>query len=394
MKIQYWLYKIGVETELHTDASSQGFGAILLQKDNGDQKFHLVYYASWKTTDAESRYTSYKLEVLAIIKSLSEFRVYLLGISFKIVTDCQAFSLTMKKKNLWVRVARWALLLEEFDYAIEYRPGRAMRHVDALSRNPLQVMLVEDDSNGLLARIAIAQHEDDDLKWLFEAVTANVCADFVLQHMLYKKYNDDLLSVILRGMQRDIIKQIHDKGHFAVRKVEQILRKEYWFSRMREKIEKVIRNCVACILADRKHGKQEGFLRPLPKGNAPLEVFHIDYLGPIPSTKKSYAHLLDVVDSFTKFTWLYPTKSTTAEEAITRLKKQAVLFGNPRRIIPDRGAAFTSHAFRDYCLNENVEHVLVTAGVPRLNGQVERINRIVIPILTKLTALNPRDWCK
>ena len=92
------LYRIGVETELHTDASSQGYGAILFQKDSEDQRLHPVYYASWKTTDAESRYASYELEVLAIVKSLSKFRVYLLGIPFKIVTDCQAFSLTMSKK--------------------------------------------------------------------------------------------------------------------------------------------------------------------------------------------------------------------------------------------------------------------------------------------------------
>lgn len=40
------LYRAGAETELHTDASSRGFGAILLQKDTEDQLFHPVYYAS------------------------------------------------------------------------------------------------------------------------------------------------------------------------------------------------------------------------------------------------------------------------------------------------------------------------------------------------------------
>lgn len=74
------LYHIGAETELHTDASSQGLGAILLQRNAEDQLFHPVYYASWKTSEIESRYTSYELEVLAIIKSLIKFRVYLLGI--------------------------------------------------------------------------------------------------------------------------------------------------------------------------------------------------------------------------------------------------------------------------------------------------------------------------
>jgi len=92
------LYRHEADTELCTDASKLGFGAILLQKDPDDQKFHPVYYASWQTTDAESKYFSYKLEVLAIIKSLKKFRVFLLGIPFKIITDCQVFTMTMKTR--------------------------------------------------------------------------------------------------------------------------------------------------------------------------------------------------------------------------------------------------------------------------------------------------------
>lgn len=87
-------------TELHTDTSIEGYGAILLQKDNEDNTFHPVYYSSGKTTPAERRYTSYELEVLAIVKALVKFRVYLLGIPFKVITDCRAFTLTIHKKRL------------------------------------------------------------------------------------------------------------------------------------------------------------------------------------------------------------------------------------------------------------------------------------------------------
>jgi len=48
-----------------------------------------------------------------------------------------------------------------------------------------------------------------------------------------------LLLVVPKAMQREIIKQIHDQDHFATRKVEQLLRKEFWFTCMREKVEKV-----------------------------------------------------------------------------------------------------------------------------------------------------------
>lgn len=65
------LYRVGAKTELHTDASKWGYGAILLQQDPEDQLLHPVYYASGKTTPTEEKYPSYELEVLAVIKALA-----------------------------------------------------------------------------------------------------------------------------------------------------------------------------------------------------------------------------------------------------------------------------------------------------------------------------------
>lgn len=93
------LYRANAETELHTDASNKySYGAILLQRNSEDRLLHPVYYASGKTTPAEEKYASYELEVLAIVKALKRFRVYLLSIAFKIVNDCRAFALTIVKK--------------------------------------------------------------------------------------------------------------------------------------------------------------------------------------------------------------------------------------------------------------------------------------------------------
>lgn len=89
----------------------------------------------------------YELEVLAIVKSLKKYSVYLLGIAFKIVTDCRAFMLNMSKKDLCVFVARWALLLEEFHYEIKHYPEKNMSHIDALSRNPLTACFLIDKNN-------------------------------------------------------------------------------------------------------------------------------------------------------------------------------------------------------------------------------------------------------
>ena len=135
-------------------------------------------------------------------------------------------------------------------------------------------------------------------------------------------------------------------------------------------------------------------LNTIDKGELPFDTYHVDHIGPLPTTKKSYRHIFVVVDAFTKFVWLYPTKSTGSAEVISRLEKQSVCFGNPRRIISDRGTAFTAGTFEDYCSEEGIEHVRTTTGIPRANGQVKRVNRILIPLLTKLSAPTPGEWFK
>ena len=86
------VYEPTAETEVHSDASQVGLGAVLLQKRE-DRKFHLVCFYSRKTTKDESKYHSYELEALAIVCALTRFRFYLLGIEFVIRTDCNSLKL-------------------------------------------------------------------------------------------------------------------------------------------------------------------------------------------------------------------------------------------------------------------------------------------------------------
>lgn len=174
------LYRVGAETELHTDACMNGLCVVLLQKDSEDGKFHPIYYASWKTSPAEEKYTSYELEMLAVVKALKKFRVYLLNIEFQIVTDCSAFVWTMKKKDLCLRVSHWALLIDQYNYKIEHRPGTSMRHADALSRNPVQVMLVQKGRDELIDQIRKAQQNDPELCKLIDTVRAGKNKEFSL----------------------------------------------------------------------------------------------------------------------------------------------------------------------------------------------------------------------
>lgn len=63
-----------------------------------DGIFHPVFYFSKRTTESESKFHSFELETLAIY-ALKQFRVYLQGIKFKILTDCNSLTMTLKKEE-------------------------------------------------------------------------------------------------------------------------------------------------------------------------------------------------------------------------------------------------------------------------------------------------------
>ncbi|KAK9754786.1 RNase H-like domain found in reverse transcriptase [Popillia japonica] len=111
------IYDPELKTEVHTDASKVGIGGILLQAPpNG--MFRPVMYYSRQTTKEEQRYHSYELETMAMVYRLKAFRIYLMGIQFKVVTDCNAIRTTLTKRDLVPRIGRWWLAIQEYKFDV------------------------------------------------------------------------------------------------------------------------------------------------------------------------------------------------------------------------------------------------------------------------------------
>uniref|UniRef100_A0A0K8W549 RNA-directed DNA polymerase n=1 Tax=Bactrocera latifrons TaxID=174628 RepID=A0A0K8W549_BACLA len=123
------IYDVSKEHELHTDASSVGVAAILLQTEANASLQPIAY-----CTAQEAKYHAYKLEVLAVVEACQRFRMFLLGKRFNVVTDCQAITTAKLSKPMILRVTPWLLKLLEYDCNIIHRSGSSMGHVDAMSR--------------------------------------------------------------------------------------------------------------------------------------------------------------------------------------------------------------------------------------------------------------------
>ena len=73
-------------------------------------------------------------ECLAMVFSVKKFRHYLVCNLVVFFVDHMAIKYVVNKPELNGRLARWVLLLKEFDYTVQYKPGRMHLQADHLSR--------------------------------------------------------------------------------------------------------------------------------------------------------------------------------------------------------------------------------------------------------------------
>ena len=87
-------------------------------------------------TPAECNYKIYDKEMLAIIRSLKQWRPELEGThsQFQIYTDHKALKYFMTTKQLTERQAQWAEALSEYYFTIMYQSGKQNAKADALTQ--------------------------------------------------------------------------------------------------------------------------------------------------------------------------------------------------------------------------------------------------------------------
>ena len=88
-------FNINNETRVKCDASKEGLGACLEQKENNN--WHPIAYASRFLNKNKQRYSKNELELLAVVWSLEHFKYYLYGSHFTLRTDHQALLSALKK---------------------------------------------------------------------------------------------------------------------------------------------------------------------------------------------------------------------------------------------------------------------------------------------------------
>lgn len=146
-------------------------------------------------------------------------------------------------------------------------------------------------------------------------------------------------------------------------------------------------------MANSAVNSREGNMQITDTPSIPLEIMHVDHFGPLKESSNGLRHILIIIDAFSRFTWLFPVKSTTSKEVIKHLSILFQNFTNPLKLISDRRTAFTSQEFANFLKNHKITHHQVAVAAPWANGLVERVNRFVKSSLKKIVE-DQAEWDK
>ena len=119
---------------IDTDASDYGIGGVLSQDVNGTE--YVIAYDSKSLNPAQQTYCTTKRELLAVVSTLDHFKGYVWGLHFRARTDHAALLWLTNLKNIQGMLARWLAKLQQFNFAVEHRPGTQHANADGLSRCP------------------------------------------------------------------------------------------------------------------------------------------------------------------------------------------------------------------------------------------------------------------
>ncbi|XP_062704527.1 uncharacterized protein K02A2.6-like [Aedes albopictus] len=386
------------------DASKTGIGAVIFHKfPNGSMK--AIQHASRTLTPAEQAYGQPEKEALALVYGLTKFHKMLLGRRFTLQTDHKPLlSIFGSKKGIPVhtanRLQRWALIMLNYDFDIQYVSTNEFGCADMLSRLIDGSLRPEEDY--IIAAVSLEEDMASILNTTIEAVPVSFPAlrdatskCEVLQQV--KKYIVDgwpanpkqvaeavlpyynrreSLSIISEcvmfkervivpeAFRRRLLHQFH-QGHPGMVRMKTIARNYVYWPGLDGAIEDYVRRCSHCATAAKAPVKAKP--EPWPTPEKPWTRIHIDYAGPVDGN-----YFLVVVDPFSRWPEIVLTKSMTAKATIKHLKQMFATFGIPETVVSDNGTQFTSFEFQKFCESLGIHHIRTAPYHPQSNGLAER----------------------
>ncbi|WVZ97288.1 hypothetical protein U9M48_042837 [Paspalum notatum var. saurae] len=366
------------------DASSHGFGAVLVQEG------HPVSFFSRPIAPRHRALAAYERELIGL--------PYLWGRRFVVKTDHYSLKYLLDQRLATIPQHHWVGKLLGFDFSVEYRSGATNIVADALSHhdtNEGELLDISAPRFDFIARLHHAQATDPALVAIHDEVHAGTRAApwAVVDDMVAN--NGHLYIPPTSLLLQEILAAVHDDGHEGVHRTLHRLRRDFHFPNMRRLVQDFVRACTTCQRYKSEHLHLAGLLQSLPVPSVVWADIGMDFMEALPWVHGKTV-ILSVVDRFSKYCHFIPLAHPyTAESMAQTLFTDIVhLHGIPQSIVSDRDPVFTSAFWRELMRLMGTKLHMSSAFHPQTDGQTEAANRVIVMYLHCFTGGRPRQWLR
>ncbi|BHF66831.1 hypothetical protein SprV_0200985400 [Sparganum proliferum] len=374
---------------LMVDASTVAVGAVLQQHINNSTR-PLAFFSK-KLSPAETRYSTFGRELLAIYLAVKHVRHFLEGRDFTIFTDHRPLTFAIRS------------------HSDKYNP-REISHLDYISQFTTDIRHIDGPKNevaDMLSRLSLSSlqlsHGIDLFAMAAEQQRVGCPGDESVSGLQLKDVplttgsGTILCDVstpfhrpfVPASMRRAVFQTLHGLSHSGIRASQKLLAERFVWPGMNKDVKAWARSCLSCQRNRvQRHNKSSPGTFPSP--DARFSHVHLDVVGPLPPSN-GFTYLLTCVDRYTRWAEATPLPNTQAEAIVKAfVSRWVAMFGAPSTVTTDRGAQFESALFQTLLNFIGCTRIRTTAYHPAANGMVERFHR---QLKTALRAVeDPGNW--
>ncbi|CAC5389777.1 unnamed protein product [Mytilus coruscus] len=386
--------------KLSVDASQNGLGAVLLQKELP------IEYASRALTTSQKNWAQIEKELYAIVFGCERFHQYVYGRTIEVETDHKPLEAIFKKPlvNAPPRIQKLMLRLQKYDINVVYKPGKLMYISDTLSRAYLNEFDnscdkdIDAQVHLLVKHVSVSESKmdefrretdcDDTLTELKKTVkdgwpeSKSEINDKIKPYWDYREEIHEAQGLVFKGekivvpfaLRKEMLQRIHE-GHQGIERCKNRARDVLFWPAMSKQIEDVVQSCDICRRFQNSNAKEPMIKAELP--SRPWEKVATDVFD-----FKNRQYLL-IVDYYSKFFEVSMLNNLTSDTVMMNMKSIFARHGIPEVLVSDNARYYTSSKFQEFAKSWEFNHITSSPRYQQSNGLAERTVQTVKQLLKK-----------